>query len=97
LDRWCVQFTGDFGSGVQTFNANVSPVWNEIEVTEEPNAWFFYLGFYIWVEEIKSMGYISTLGETFAVGGTRDILPSAVVDTVAVGEITFTPSLGVCS
>ena len=96
MDRWCVGVTGDFGSGVQTFNANVSPVWNGIEVTEEPNAWYFYLGLYIWVEEINQW-VISTLGETFAVGGTRDILPSAVVDTVAVGEITFTPSLGVCS
>jgi hypothetical protein len=96
LDRWCIQFTGDFGSGVQTFNANVPPVWDEIEVTEEPSGWFFYLGFYIWVEELNQW-VISVFGETFAVGGTRDILPSAVVDTVAVGEITFTPSLGVCS
>ena len=96
LDRWCVGVTGDFGSGVQTFNVNVPPVWNEIEVTEEPNGWYFYIGFYIWVEELNQW-VISTFGETFAVGGTRDILPSAVVDTVAVGEITFTPSLGVCS
>lgn len=96
LDRWCIQTTVDFGEGEQILNLNASPVWNEIEVTEEPNGWFFYLGFYIWVEE-SNQWVISVFGETFAVGGTRDILPSAVVDTVAVGEITFTPSLGVCS
>jgi len=96
LDRWCIQFTADFGDGEQTFNVNAAPTWNEIDITEEPNAWFFYIGFYIWVEEINQWA-ISVLGETFAVGGTRDILPPAVVNTVAVGEITFTPSLGACS
>jgi hypothetical protein len=96
LDRWCLQATGDFGSGEQTISANATPVWNEIDITEEPNAWYFYIGFYIWVEEINQW-VISVFGETFPVGGTRDILPPAVVDTVAVGEITFTPSLGACS
>ena len=96
LDKWCLQVTGDFGGGEQTFNINVAPTWNEIDITEEPNAWYFYIGFYIWVEEINQWA-ISVFEETFAVGGTRDILPSAVVDTVAVGEITFTPSLGACS
>lgn len=96
LDRWCVAVTGDFGSGVQTISANTPPVWNGIEVTEEPNGWYFYIGFYIWVEESNQWA-ISTFGETFLVGGTRNILPSATVETVAVGEITFSPSLGVCS
>ena len=96
LDRWCIQATGDFGGGEQTISGNATPVWNEIDITEEPNAWFFYSGFYIWIEEFNQW-VISFFGETFPVGGTRNVLPSAVVDTATFGEITFTPSLGACS
>lgn len=96
LDRWCVQVTGDFGGGEQTFPVSAIPMWSEIDITEEPNAWYLSSGFYIWVEELNQW-VISFFGETFSVGGTRNVLPSAVIDTATFGEVTFIPSLGACS